>query len=98
MEDAGLTDMYQSAYRANHSSETALLKVQNDILCAMDRKQIVILTLLDMSAAFDLVDHEILLQRRHTRLGVTGTALDWFRSNLSDPYQFVKIKDSSSKY
>ena len=98
MEDAGLTDMYQSAYRANHSTETALLKVQNDILCTMDRKEIVILTLLDMSAAFDLVDHEILLQRMHTRLSVTGTVLDWFRSYLSGRYQFVKIKDSSSKY
>ena len=90
--------MFQSAYRANHSTETALLKVQNDILCTMDRKEIVILTLLDMSAAFDLVDHEILLQRMHTRIGVTGTALDWFRSYLSGRYQFVKIKDSSSKY
>ena len=98
MEDAGLTDMFQSAYRANHSTETALLKVQNDILCAMDRKEIVILSSLDLSAAFDLVDHEILLQTMHTRLGVTGTALDWFRSYLSGRYHFVKIKDSSSKH
>ena len=57
-----LEEPLQSAYKRYHSTETALLKVQNDILMAIDNKKCVALLLLDMSAAFDTVDHEILLE------------------------------------
>ena len=53
----------QSAYRMNHSTETTLLKVKSDILGAMDKGEVVCLVLLDLSAAFDTIDHTILLQR-----------------------------------
>ncbi len=53
----------QSAYRSFHTTETALLKVLNDILSSIDHGDSVILVLLDQSAAFDLIDHEILLKR-----------------------------------
>ena len=61
-----------SAYKCFHSTETALLKVQNDILCEIDNQKCVILLLLDMSAAFDTVDHELLLERTSKRYGVKG--------------------------
>ena len=59
--DSNLLDRYQSAYKSHHSTETALVVVQNDILEALDQPCGVILVLLDMSTAFDTVDHEILL-------------------------------------
>ena len=65
----------QSAYRRNHSTETALLKVMNDILLNMNKQHVTILVLLDLSAAFDTVDHSILLNRLSSKLGLNGTAL-----------------------
>ena len=70
----------QSAYRPNHSTETALLKIKNDILMNMDKQHATLLILLDLSAAFDTVDHQILLNRLRTEFGVSGKVLDWFAS------------------
>ena len=57
----GMAEQYQSAYKAAHSTETALLKVKTDILAAIDRKEAMCLILLDLSAVFDMVNHEMLL-------------------------------------
>ena len=54
------SNQYQSAYRKFHSTETALLKIHNDILASMDAGKVTTLTLLDLSAAFDTIDHAIL--------------------------------------
>ena len=78
----------QSAYRKHHSTETTPLAVQNDLLMAIDQKKAAVLVLLDLSAAFDTIDHNILLQRMNTKYGVRGMALDWFRA--------VEIKTSFS--
>ena len=83
MMDVGLYPLFQSAYRKGHSTETALLKVQNDILMNMNRQHVTLLVLLDLSVAFDTVDHKILLHRLHSSLGITGTALKWFELYLS---------------
>ncbi len=72
----GLMDIFQSAYRISHSTETALLRVQNDILMETDKGNVVLLILLDLCAAFDTIDHEILLNRLFTRCGIRGTALN----------------------
>ena len=89
-----LMEPFQSAYRANHSTETALLRVFSDILRSMDRQNVTILVLLDLSAAFDRVDHNILLHRLHTRFGTSGTALDWFKDCLSNRRQRVFVNGS----
>ena len=91
-----LHDQYQSAFRANHSVESATLKIQNDLLQAMDKGKVSLLVLLDLSAAFDTVDHATLFNRLNTRIGIDGVALDWFKSYLNDRSQFVRINDSIS--
>ena len=73
--DNDLNESLQTAYKKHHSCETALLLVQNDILKSIDNEQYVVLLLLDLSAAFDIVDHKILLQRLRSRLGTRGKAL-----------------------
>jgi len=70
----------QSAYRANHSTETAVVRVLSDILGALDRGDFAVLMLLDLSAAFDTVDLETLLRRLETSYGIRGTVLSWFGS------------------
>ena len=83
VEDNNLCELFQSAYRGNHSTETTLIRVHNDIVMAIDKGNSAILVLLDLSAAFDTVDHSMLLSRLNTRFGICDKALDWFRSYLS---------------
>jgi retron-type reverse transcriptase len=89
----------QSAYRPNHSTETALVRVLNDALTAVDRKQRVALVLfiLDLSAAFDTANHLVLLDRLRDTIGVEGLALKWFRSYLTGRVQRVRVKGVPSK-
>ena len=89
-------DPLQSAYRDTHSTETALIKVQNDILSALDAGSSAILLMLDLSAAFDTIDHDILLSRLCNVYGITGNALDWFRSYLTGRIQRVVIENAVS--
>ena len=87
----------QSAYKAGHSTETALVRVHNDICTAMDQNQVTILVLLDLSAAFDTVDHSILLRRLSDVVGIKGKALEWFESYLVGRTQRVKVRDAFSR-
>ena len=91
MDANGLNENYQSAYKQLHSTETALVCVANDILHCVDEKKAVLLVLLDLSAAFDTVDHDVLLDRMFKRFGIQDTSLSWFRSYLSDRSQAVQI-------
>ena len=84
-----LFSSFQSAYRPSHSTETALLKVVNDLLLAMDEGKLSVLVLLDLSAAFDTIDHDILLHRLQHVFGIQGTVLSWFRSYLTKIFQIV---------
>jgi retron-type reverse transcriptase len=87
---------FQSAYRAHHSTETALLRVLNDLLVASDNSKVSVLTLLDLSAAFDTIDHEILLSRLRTVFGIDDLALSLLRSYLSERRQTVWISGFAS--
>ena len=93
-----LYDKFQSAYRAMHSTEMALLRVQNDLMQAIDSQGGAILVLLDLSAAFDTIDHAALLHALERQCGIVGTALKWFSSYLSDRLLAVKIGQSISDF
>ena len=83
----------QTAYRRHHSTELALLLVQNDILTALDNQDEAILVLLDFTAAFDVLDHDILFHRLSSRYGITGQAKKWFMSYMQGRSHSVMIKD-----
>jgi len=87
----------QSSYRQFHSPETALIKVMNDILLKMNSQHATLLILLDLSAAFDTVDHQLLLERLSDEVGIRGTVLNWFRSYLSDRSQRVSVHGVHSR-
>ena len=87
----GLIDIFQSAYRKCHSTETALLKVQNDVLKQIDKGRQVYLILLDLSAAFDTIDQNILIEFLQNYVGLCGPALDIFKSYLSNRTQKISI-------
>ena len=87
----------QSAYRPFHSTETALLKVQSDILLNMDDQKVTLLVMLDLSTAFDTIDHIILWETLGSGFGVGGTALKWFTSYLSQRTQQIQIKGTLSE-
>ncbi len=74
-----------------------LLKITNDLLLAQTKGCISLLVLLDLSAAFDTIDHDILIDRLQNYTGIQGQALRWFRSYLSDRYHFVYLNGESSQ-
>ncbi|KAL2083495.1 hypothetical protein ACEWY4_021268 [Coilia grayii] len=89
-------DKFQSGFRANHSTETALIKVINDIRLNSDVGKTSVLVLLDLSAAFDTVDHCILLHRLEHWVGFTGTVINWLKSYLQQRSFFVAIGNCTS--
>ena len=86
----------QSAFRKHHSTETTLLRVTNDILRTIDRRQDVVLVLLDLSVAFDTIDHTILVERLESYFGLSRQTLCWFRSYLENHRQSIVIGDQVS--
>ena len=92
-----LHEKLQSAYKPCHSTETALLLIQNDLLLNLANKKGTVLVLLDLSAAFDTIDHDVLLSRMQSILGVNGTALAWFSSYLKGRTNAVSINEHTSQ-
>ena len=86
-----LFEIRQSAYRKYHSTETAVLSVLEGLLTKSDEKLVSVLALLDLSAAFDTLDHAILLRRLESTFGISELALSWFESYLSDRTQSVVV-------
>ena len=93
-----LDNTCQSAYLPGHSNETALLKVVNDLFLSLDKGNISVLALLDISSAFDTIDHPILVHSLHTDFGFTDTVLHWFSSYLTDRTHYVSLSYHCSAF
>ena len=89
-----LDEPLQSSYKPGNCTESALIKVQSDVLSAMDEQHVVLLALLDLSAAFDTCNHSI--HRLEFDFHISDCALEWFRSYLAHREQRVKIGDTVS--
>ena len=96
LNDNNLDEPLQLAYKQGHSTETTLVKVQNEIVRSIDERKCVAPLLLDLSAVFDTVDHSILLSRLRHRFGINGKALKWLHSNLTNRSQFVCVGNGYS--
>ena len=81
-------------YRSNHSTETVLVHIVNDSLLASNSGKVSLLTLLDLSAAFDTIDHTILLTRLGYTFRIHSTVLAWFKSYLYDRFQKVSVNNT----
>ena len=92
-----LHEQHQSAYRKFHFTETALLKVKNDILQSLDQNNVTVLVMLDLTAAFDTIGHKTLLHRLEDMFGIAGKPLEWMTSYLSGRYQTVTIDGKLSE-
>ncbi len=96
LEKNNICEDFQSGFRPSHSTETALIRVTNDLILSSDRGCISLLVLLDLSAAFDTINHNILLNRLENSVGISGSALAWFKSYLSDFHQFIAVNEEVS--
>jgi len=92
-----LFPVYQSSYRRGHSTETAVFCVHNDLVRAVDEKHIAALVLLDLSVAFDTVDHPTVLTVLQRRFGVCGFALQWFSLYLADRTQVFSMNGTETQ-
>ena len=88
---------FQSAYREGYSTETALLKLVNGALWLMEKKQILVVAIMDLSATFNMVNHDLLLSVLHNSFGISDTALSWYETYLRPCTMSVKVKNSSSQ-
>ena len=91
LDDNKLLPRHQSAYRRFHSTETKLLRVLSDLISSLESGKLALLTLLDMSAAFDTVGHKILLRRLDATYGIRMGALMWIASYLSNRTEKVHV-------
>ena len=96
LDEHNILEVFQSGFKALHSTESALVRVFNDILLATDSGDHVVLVLLDLTAAFDTVDHDILISRLQHLVGIKGIALQWFRSYLTDRTMSVSLEGFES--
>ena len=97
MSKNGLHIPEQSAYKKNHSTETILVRIWNDLLVASEEKSATVVMMLDLSAAFDTVDHGLLLTILRNEIGLRGTALQWFVSFLTGRSQRIRLGPSTSE-
>ena len=97
LSDNSILDKFQSGFRSHHSTETALVKIVNDLRINSDSKALSILVLLDLSAAFDTIDHDILIERLEKWVGLSGPVLNWIRTYLTNREFYVMLGDNKSE-
>src|SRR5688572_6004831 len=93
-----LLHCHQSGFRKGHSTETLLLRLLNYVYCAIDHSQLTLLALYDVSAAFDTVDHDLLLRRLSISFGISSLPLQWLSSHLSDRSSSTVFHSSRSPW
>ena len=82
LKNNNLQEVFQSGYKANHSVETTLLSMLNDVYVSKEKNKVTMLILIDLSAAFDTIDHTILFHMLENRLNLKNGALQWLKSFL----------------
>ena len=92
-----LLPTFQSGFRRAHSTESAVLRVMSDIYSAIDKGQVALLSLLDVTAAFDTVDHGIMLKRLSRSYGMTDSVYSWFESFVTGRHLSVRLGDTTSQ-
>ncbi len=97
LDEYSIREKYQSGFRQGHNTETALLKIVNDLRLNTDKGNASVLILLDLSAAFDMVDHCILIDRLEKCIGLSGNDLNWFKTYITERTFSVNIGDCTSK-
>lgn len=95
LNQSNILSPYQSGFRSGYSTTTALLKFTNDVFSSCDKNQCTGVIFLDLSKAFDLVDHYLLLDKLKS-IGFNRNALLWFNAYLHNRRQFVQFKDAQS--
>jgi hypothetical protein len=98
LDNEDMFSSFQSGYRKFHSCETAITKISNDLLIMMDKKTNAVLLLLDLSAAFDTINHDLLISKLIKMYGISDVALSWLKSYLSDRTFKVVVNGVSSNY
>ena len=94
-QDNGLFYEGQYGFRENHSTEFATVELLDRIISSLDNKQLPLSVFMDLSKAFDTLDHRILLDKLYF-YGIKGVALNWFASYLSNRSMYVEIDSSTS--
>ena len=97
MSEYSMYDPMQSAYKLVHSTESAIVKINYDILSSLDAGKCTVLVSLDLSEAFDAVNHNVPLNRLQYMYGITGTAFKWFQSYIEQRNNQVCVRDSLSQ-
>ena len=97
LENNSLLSKFQSGYRRNFSCETAITRIHNDILLMIDKKTNILLTFFDLSAAFDTVNHRLLLKKLQQSYGIEQNVLSWIQSYLTDRSFKVRVRNDESE-
>ena len=97
LKENNILEKFQSGFRTCHSTETALTKVISDLRLNLDANKVSILVLLDLSAAFDTIDHDILIHRLEKLVGLSDSVLNWFRTYIKGRKFYVRLGDHVSK-
>ena len=93
----GIAEKFQSAYKAPHSTETAVIKVKDDILRAADNQRVTCLILCDLSVAFWYSQSPLLVHRLQHNFGIQRTVLKWIENYMQDCSQRVSLEDSNNR-
>ncbi|KAJ8353101.1 hypothetical protein AAFF_G00109100 [Aldrovandia affinis] len=92
-----ILEKFQSGFKSNHSTETALTKIVNDLRLSVAANKVSVLILLDLSAAFDTIDHSILINRLENWVGLSECGVNWFRTYITERQFFISFGDHMSE-